>query len=194
VITSLPEFTDVAIQQLTIFIHGDHKVQLFCTTNKTSYGAVAYATSKNQIVMLGSIIQSVPNTVIDFSATKLELLSALTASKLWVSIQKVVQIRLWKVTFWTDNKNLLSLIRGGPNSYNVCVNNRLQQIHKYTKSALWKCCQNNQHRTDVIRCGLTQKSTRFNTLLYQESNWFVDISEWYTSNFVQLDTDLPMIE
>jgi hypothetical protein len=156
VITSLPEFTDLAIQRLTLFIKGDHQVQLFCTTSKTSYGAVAYATSKNQIVMLGSIIKSVPNTVIDSSATKLELLSALTASKLWMSIQKVVQIQPWKVTFWTDSKNLLSLLQGDPNSYNVFVSNRLQQIHKYTKLALWKCCQNDQHSTDVIRCGLAQ--------------------------------------
>jgi hypothetical protein len=30
--------------------------------------------------------------------------------------------------------------------------------------------------------------------VYQESNWFFDVIEWYTSKLVHLDTDLPMIE
>ena len=85
---------------------------------------------------------------------RLELLSALVATRLLRYFCQATECDISKATLWNDSAIVLAWIRGDPNRYKTFVCNRVTEILEYTAPSQWRHCSGSENPAYIVSRGL----------------------------------------
>ncbi|KAJ0184295.1 hypothetical protein K1T71_000718 [Dendrolimus kikuchii] len=144
------------------------ELHIFCDASESAYACVAYwrllyADKSVKLAIIGSKARVAPLKPI--SIPRLELMAALIASRLAVTIKDSHVKKPSKTFFWTDSTTVLSWLRSDARSFKPFVAHRIGEITENSSISDWKWVPTGMNVAD--------DATRLHSAqLNQSSRWF----------------------
>ncbi|XP_045032663.1 uncharacterized protein LOC123474519 [Daphnia magna] len=166
------------------------ELHTFCDASEEAYAAVIYIRnvySDGRVIVRQARAANklAPRKVI--SVPKLELNAALLGSRLAVTVQSALTIKIKKRRFWTDSSTVRNWIRATAANHQVFVSNRVGEIQTITESEEWRFVPGILNPADAAtRSTLDGKTFPTlwidgpNFLVLSEDEWPVDLP-WMVS-------------
>jgi hypothetical protein len=128
----------------------------FCDASEFAYAAVSYLRiiESNQVHVSFLFAKSRLAPIKKLTIPKLELTSAVLATKHDEMLRKELRIPLKDSTFWTDSTITLHCLENTEKRFGVFVANRLSTIHELTGIDQWHWCPTKENPADDATRGL----------------------------------------
>ena len=144
-------FTRTSEQRISLELHH------FCDASEIGYGAVSYLRTEYQDgrIECSFVMAKSRNTPIKALAIpRLELQSAVLATRLDKAVRKELELDVQRVTFWTDSMIVLNYIRNETRRFQTYVANRVTEIREQTTPDQWRHCPGKDNPADDASRGL----------------------------------------
>ena len=154
----------------------------FCGASETGHGTASYIRFTNHkgdthvSFVLG---KSRVNPLKQITIPRLELTAATLAVNVDRMLQKELNMKLQKSTFWTDSTSVLKYIHNQTKRFHTYVANRIAVIHNLSQESQWRHVSSKDNPADFASRGLNiepfLESTRWlngpDFLSKEESEW-----------------------
>ena len=153
------------------------ELHLFCDANIKAYGTIAFFRQKDEttfVMARGRVAPLKPLTV-----PQLELLGALTATRLSDYLQTSFTRHKFKSHFWTDSQIVLYWIQGNK-KLKPFVQHRVSEIQLITQKydATWHYCPTADNPADMITRGSSTSQLSSSLLWNKGPPWLTNDSNW----------------
>ena len=153
------------------------ELHLFCDANIKAYGTIAFFRQKDEttfVMARGRVAPLKPLTV-----PQLELLGALTATRLSDYLQTSFTRHKFKSHFWTDSQIVLYWIKGNK-KLKPFVQHRVSKIQLITQKydATWHYCPTADNPADMITRGSSTSQLSSSLLWNKGPPWLTNDSNW----------------
>ena len=118
------------------------ELHVFSDGSRVGYGAVAYlrlVDDDDRIHCSFIIGRARVAPIREITIQRLELSAAVMAVQLRQSVQKELNVKLDRVTFWTDSMSVLKSIKNETKRFHTFESNRLTIIHNGSKVSECQC-------------------------------------------------------
>ena len=128
----------------------------FCDASEVGYGACTYVRAINRLGQIHVSLLISKNRlapVKPVTIPRLELLSAVVASKLDCVVRRELDVELMKSTFWTDSMIVLAYIQSDSRRFKTFVANRVSLIRENSTPDQWCHIDGNDNPADILSRG-----------------------------------------
>ena len=138
------------------FVDGLIESHRFCDASEVGYGECTYVRAINrlgQIHVSLLISKNILAPVKPVTIPRLELLSAVVASKLYCVVRRELDVELMKSTFWTDSMIVLAYIQSDSRRFKIFVANPVSLIRENSTPDQWCHIDGNDNPADILSRG-----------------------------------------
>ena len=138
------------------FVDGSIELHHFCDASEVGYGACTYVRAINRLGQIHVSLLISKNRlapVKPVTIPRLELLSAVVASKLDCVVRRELDVELMKSTFWTDSMIVLAYIQSDSRRFKTFVANRVSLIRENSTPDRWCHIDGSDNPDDILSRG-----------------------------------------
>ncbi|GIY69923.1 reverse transcriptase [Caerostris darwini] len=150
------------------------EIHIFSDASIVAYGAVAYFRYVNLRGEVGTpfvMSKSRISPLKKLSLSRLELMGALIAARLWKYLSKVFCGLVAGVFLWTDSEICLCWIKGSAREWKQFVSNRVLEIQDCTSPDRWKFCPGIENPVDKLTLGENSHTLLSDSVWWQGPVW-----------------------
>lgn len=153
----------------------DPQVHVFCDASERAYGATLYVRTleRNEVSVQLACSKNRLSPIKKVTLPRLELLAALTGSRLLRYFCESTGHNITKATLWSDSMVALGWIRNDPNKWKTFVSNRVTEIQGCSNPTQWRHCPGEDNPADLLSRGLLANDLQGSDLWWHGPQWLV---------------------
>ena len=170
----------------------DPQVHVLCDASERAYGAALYIRTddNNEVSVQLACSKNRLSPIKKVTLPRLELLAAMTGSRLLQYFCQSTGYDITKATLWSDSMVALGWIRNDPNKWKAFVSNRVTEIQNCSNPAQWRHCPGEDNPADLLSRGLSASELQGSKLWWHGPAWLIDHFNSWPRNLAST-TSLP---
>jgi hypothetical protein len=123
---------------------------------------------------------------------RLELCAALILSRIFNTVLRTINVKIYQQFLWTDSTVVLAWINSTPSNLQTFVGNRVSEIQTLTDAKDWYHVKSESNPADVLSRGALPGQPKTNKLWWNGLDWLSENNDtWPVSNINLSDIEIP---
>jgi len=152
-----------------------HQLHVFTDASMKAYGAVAFLCNESKTTFVMSKARVAP--LKQLTLPKLELMGALTGTRLSYFFSQTLHIPPSTIHLWSDSQIVLYWLKSDKKQHQF-VSHQVTKIHQLTPTGTWKYCPTEENPTDLLTRGITVTQMNSSLLWHHGPQWLTNRNNW----------------